>query len=613
MGRGAKWKCPANTFGQTREKSIAVIAIQWPYKPDSRHVLVLSLRFGQTFPLARADKHVCNEFSECNGLALCAGGEESMKNRSGWKHWLFTGLALLSGASYVHGQTGSPYFTGAAYGGAPAMNGLGNHGPMSIAMPGPPPMEVAYAGGSGPMGGPMGGPIGGPMVGPMGGGVMPASAIGPGCACCEGACDTGASCDGMSGGGMGGLCTDCGGSGCLFCGGGGCDYCGGQRGCRVCGSFGGRLGCAPVRNLIRSTGLGSHRIGADGCMACGWGNNAILPGALCGLLGRLAPYAEGAQSQRWFDLHVGTMALARTDDSPNSVVTRQGINGAEVLNINDPNLDTLRFGLLATAALQTGPGSNLELTYFGLNKWHSTATVESVNADLFSVISGFGVAPPNGFDDTDRSISQSLTYDSAIHNGELNFRRRWVAPVRWVQGSWLAGVRYFDLDEAFKYQAIGVQNNGLNQTLRFFNMNTVTRNQLTGFQLGSDAWLSVVPGFMVGFEGKYGVYGNHAEVDTNILSNSVLRAREARSDGETAYVGDFALNGVYRLSYSWSFRASYNYLRVDNVALAPRNFNTAGLGNSPNGLVFGGNRAPFIDVNGVAKYSGFTLGAEYLW
>ncbi len=39
-----------------------------------------------------------------------------MRNRSGWKHWLFTGLALLSGAGYVQGQTGSPNFAGAGYG-----------------------------------------------------------------------------------------------------------------------------------------------------------------------------------------------------------------------------------------------------------------------------------------------------------------------------------------------------------------------------------------------------------------------------------------------------------------------------------------------------------------
>ncbi|MCC6511587.1 MAG: hypothetical protein IT423_20985, partial [Pirellulaceae bacterium] len=325
------------------------------------------------------------------------------------------------------------------------------------------------------------------------------------------------------------------------------------------------------------------------------------------------------QSQRWFDMHLGTIALARTDDLPNSVVTTQGIAGAPVLRTGDPQVDDLAFGLAATASMQTGPGSNLELTYFGLNKWEDTATVESVNADLYSVISAFGTNPGAnnqgiaGFDDTDRSVSQSLNYTSKIHNGELSFRRRWVAPSRWVQGSWLAGVRHFDLDEEFGYQAVGQQNNGNNQTLRFFNMNTATRNQLTGFQLGSDGWITLVPGFMLGAEGKFGVYGNHAEVESNILANSVLQAREARSDGETAYLREIALHSVYRISYSWAFRASYNYLRVENVALAPRNFNTAGLGSNGAGVVFGQNRPTFIDVDGIAKYSGFSLGAEYLW
>ncbi len=542
------------------------------------------MTFVQTFPLVHADKHVCNEFPECNGLALCAGGEESMRNRSGWKHWLFTGLALLSGASYVHGQTGSPNFAGAAYGGAPGMpggmNGLGNHGPMSIAMPGPPPMEVAYA--SGP--------------GPMGSAVQPAGAFGGGCACCDGACDTGAYCDSMGGLGLG----DCGPGM-------------GDGACAVCGTYPCLLGSAPIRNIFRGGGLGSRRMNSDGCYACGWGNNAVLPGRLCGLLGRLAPYAEGGQSQRWFDFHVGTLALTRTDDILSSVVTTQGVAGNPVLRTGDVAIDDLRFGLTATAALQVGPGGNLELTYFGLNKWHSTATALSNAADLYSVVSNFGTNPLGGYDDTDQSINQSLTYDSAIHNGELNFRRRWVAPARWIQGSWLAGVRYFDLDEELLYQTVGLNNNGpqIGQP-RFSNLNTATRNQLTGFQLGSDTWLSVVPGFMLGIEGKYGVYGNHATAETNLISNSIPNGRESISEGETAYLGELMLGAVYRVTYSWTFRASYNNLRVDNVALAPRNFNPRGIG-SAGGNNFFDTRNPFLDVNGTAKFSGFSLGAEYLW
>ncbi len=72
---------------------------------------------------------------------------------------------------------------------------------------------------------------------------------------------------------------------------------------------------APLRNLIRGGGPFSQRCAGDGCYACGFGNNAILPGRLVGLLGCLAPYGEGGQSQRWFDFHVGTMALTRTDDT----------------------------------------------------------------------------------------------------------------------------------------------------------------------------------------------------------------------------------------------------------------------------------------------------------
>lgn len=447
-------------------------------------------------------------------------------------------------------------------------------------------MEVAYASG----------------LGPMGSAVQPAGAMtGGGCACCQGACDTGAYCDGM-GMGMGQYDGSGGGPG------------GGEDGaCSVCGTYPCLMGSAPIRDIFRGAGLGSRRCNGDGCYACGWGNNAILPGRLTGLLGFLRPYAEGSQSQRWFDVHIGALGLARTDDILGSVVTTQGIAGTPVLRTSDPDINQLQFGLTATAALQVGPGGNLELTYFGLNKWHSSATAESVQPTLYSVISNFGTNPLNGFDDTDRSINQSLTYDSAIHNGELNFRRRWVAPVRWFQGSWLAGVRYFDLDEQFQYQTVGLVNNGLNLTPRFFNLNTATRNELTGFQLGSDAWLSVVPGVMLGMGGKYGVYGNHAEVESNILANSIPQAREARTDGETAYLGEFMLGGLYRVTYSWTFRLTYNCMRVDNVALAPRNFNTSGLGANPAGVGFGPNRSPFIDVNGVAKYSGFSLGAEYLW
>jgi hypothetical protein len=507
--------------------------------------------------------------------------------------------------------------------------GLGQGGPASYAMPGPAPGELAYyddprAAGpgiapAGFLGGPYGGGAGraetcdtggcgcgshgssglghgGLGHGGLGHGGLGHGGLGHGGGCLSGACGDG-------------LCNGCGGTGCLFCGGAGCNYCGGAQGCGLCGSFGSRLGLAPVRNMIRSTGLGAHRIGADGCMSCGWGNNALLPGYGCRLLGRFAPFADGAAASRMYDAHVGTIALSRNTALPDTLISTIGPGvGTPALRMNDLSADELAWGLTATVNVHFGPGSSVETTYFGLNRWDDSVTVESGTGDLYSLFSDFGIDPPGGFADTDQSLSHTLSYKSAIHSGEVNFRRRLVAPQRYIQGSWLAGVRYFDLDEDLGFAAVGQP-----FPTKFFNMNTQTRNQMVGFQAGGDAWLTLVPGFMLGFEGKSGIYGNNSEVDTLIVSNSVPLARETISDGRTAYLHQIQLMSVYRLSYSWSFRAAYHWMRVDNVALAPNNFSVAGLVDNGSGLEFGPSRRAFIDNRSDVTYNGFTLGAEYLW
>jgi hypothetical protein len=48
---------------------------------------------------------------------------------------------------------------------------------------------------------------------------------------------------------------------------------------------------------------------------------------------------------------------------------------------------------------------------------------------------------------------------------------------------------------------------------------------------------------------------------------------------------------------------------IDNVALAPENFNGAGLA----GLGVNPNRVPRINNDGEITLQGFTIGAEYMW
>ena len=300
------------------------------------------------------------------------------------------------------------------------------------------------------------------------------------------------------------------------------------------------------------------------------------------------------------------------------LVSTNGIAGTPVLSTSDLDMGKMRYGLELIAALQLGPGSSVEARYFGLNNWNLTKQAEIIPPaapTLYSVYSQFGTTPPGGFDDTDRSFIHKISYNSELHNGEVNYRRRFDSPFAAGQGSWLAGMRYFDLDERFGFNATGSNNNTFTfDQLRFFNHDTQTRNQLTGFQLGGDYWVNLAPGLQIGAEGKGGIYGNHAVVESQIVANSIPGAHERITDGRTAYLSELVTSVVYRLSYSWSVKASYNLLYVDNVALAPENYNTRDLSNAVgSNQAFTVNRHPFIDVDGEVLYQGWSIGGEYLW
>ena len=505
---------------------------------------------------------------------------------SGRMHWLTVGLALLVSAGWtlqaVHGQApmkpsgmagkkqskvapatyGTPYGMPGmppgmgGMGVSPAGGMMGPDAPMSMAFPGPAPMDVMYASG------------------------------------CDGGCDS-----------MGANCT-CGGGG-LF-GGGNCS----------CGS-GGLFG------------------GGNGCGACGGGSG----GALARILGPLAPYSEaGRGAQRWFDVYAGTIALARFTDVggvssgfrnqqtgeflTSDVISGIGANpgSVPVLSVSDLDLDKLRYGLEIVGNIQTGVGSNVEVRYFGLNNWTSSLTARSTaippaTPNLYSIFSLFGTVPPGGFDDTDRSLVHTIDYNSELHNGEVNFRRRWVSASDWTQGSFLFGIRYFDLDERFGFAAIGSNDNTFTfDQLRFFNYDVNTRNQLTGVQVGGDLWLNLMPGVQIGVEGKSGIYGNHAEVESLIVANSVPGVREFLQDGKTAFVGEITASAVYRVSYAFAIRGSYNFLYVDNVALAPENFNTRDFTNAlGSNRTFTLNRFPFLNADGEVGYQGYSVGLEWTW
>ncbi|WP_202921482.1 BBP7 family outer membrane beta-barrel protein [Anatilimnocola aggregata] len=352
-----------------------------------------------------------------------------------------------------------------------------------------------------------------------------------------------------------------------------------------------------------------------GCPPEGGGYGHRHNGLLGDVLGIIAPYSDGGcAAPRWFDFDVGVMSIRRDDVGNSRVFTVQddGVNPpVTVLQTSDLDFDSST-SFKFSAMMQCGPGSNLEFTYFGLFGWTSTAQALG-NNDLFSVYSQFGTDPAGGFPETDASDIQRITYFSTFDNFEVNFRQRWQSPNCRYQGSWLYGVRYFKLDEDFNYNTLGVHTDlgpPIVVTTDTSRTNVNTNNSLTGLQIGGDMWVCLIPGLRVGGEGKFGVYGNHQNIDTTITTSTGLNFQEELRVGDVAFIGDLAAYATYRINYNWTFKAGYQALYVEGVALASENFNPV----PPNVFVGGSQtRVPTAFRNGNVFYHGYTASFEYLW
>ena len=411
---------------------------------------------------------------------------------------------------------------------------------------------------------------------------------------CDGGCGN-AGCDGSCGMGgydMGG-CPECGQGGGNA---GGCGGCG-MEGCSSCGGLTNlRYGCLFCRGA--------------GCSVC----QSIGRGYLLAGLRSLLPYRDaGICAQRWYDLSVDVMALNHSRGTSNQVLTTQGINGTPVLRANNADDDRLKAGARISAAFIFGAGGNIEATYLGGQEWGQSATATSATPTLFSFLSGFGTAPNNGFDDSDRSLRQTVTSFSTFHSVEFNYRRRTVDQYCRFQGSWLAGLRYLRFDDDFGYSTVGTVNNNNNaNTLRFLNVSNGVDNKMLGVQGGFDLWWNVIAGVNLGAGVKGAWLDNNIDRHSRVVANSAgpnaTPGQLRLEDGikKSTVMGEFEATLLYRISHSWTIKSQYYLLGIDDVAF--------GFDTSPAQNLFSAGAVP---VNPIATnrltIQGVSLGAEYTW
>lgn len=335
-------------------------------------------------------------------------------------------------------------------------------------------------------------------------------------------------------------------------------------------------------------------------------------GLLGDILGIVAPYGDGGcAAPRWFDFDVGVMTLKREDAGDTVNFASEGIGGPIALTTDQLDFDySTSFKL--TGMVQWGPGSDVEFTYYGLFGWTAQSQVQSAD-NLFSAYSQFGQVPPGGFVETDAAAFSSIRYFSTFDNYEVNFRQRWQSPNCRYQGSWLYGVRYFQLDEDFNYR-IQVDTGAPVGVDTFTRTNINVNNALTGLQVGGDVWICLIPGLRIGGEGKFAVLGNHTNIDTTItIANAagVTRFNDGMVVGDVAFLGDLAAYATYRINYHWTFKGGIQFLYLDGASLASENFNA-----TPPALFNPGPaaaRQPVARENGDVLWYGYTMSLEYLW
>jgi hypothetical protein len=317
--------------------------------------------------------------------------------------------------------------------------------------------------------------------------------------------------------------------------------------------------------------------------------------------------AEGLCAQRWYDLSFEALYLTHSNGSLAGDVTSLGVApaGPIVLRLGDSDGgDDGEEGMRLSAAFIFGAGGNIEATYMGGNQWRNQAVAtDNPGGGLFSFVSDFGTNPggPPGYDDTDRSIAQSVATESEFHSGELNYRRRTVGPYCRFQSSCLFGLRYIRYEDGLLYSTLG-------DATRFFSSSDSLKNNMFGPQAGFDVWWNVCAGFRLGIGMKGAWVRNEIDRRTALTANSLASGVVIDDkQHDTTLMAEIEGKFIYRFSHSWAVRGAYYVITIDEVA-----FGTADRETIRDFVTANPVSDPGFHLNSLTV-QGASLGAEYRW
>jgi hypothetical protein len=202
-------------------------------------------------------------------------------------------------------------------------------------------------------------------------------------------------------------------------------------------------------------------------------------------------------------------------------------------------------------------GSDLEASYFQIDGWDSYRAIGPTPDDWLVMR-----APGNFLQTQDDypALQQTMAWDytSRLYNAEVNMR--WHP---WRSVTVLAGFRWVNLSEELEGILLPPGTDGAGTF-----WDTQTKNNLYGMQIGADAKLLERGRFSIDGLLKAGIFDNHVEEQTSVRM-ARIQFGESDSTDHLAFVGQLGVQCKCQVTRRLSFKAGYEVMWVEGVALAP--------------------------------------------
>ena len=261
-----------------------------------------------------------------------------------------------------------------------------------------------------------------------------------------------------------------------------------------------------------------------------------------------------------------------------------------VMSTNDVALEhQYKPGMLFTLGVNLDQISQIEATYWQVNRWSNSQTVVDNSAFPSLGLAGTLQTVTSDFQLADK---MTVNYNSLFNNAELNYKQT-------IESfTLLAGLRYFRMVENMTIQSTS----SVYGTTSDYNVSAV--NNLIGFQVGG-GWTWDWGPVTLNLLGKVGPYMNAVHQSTLLqdFGNSIT-LRDYNKDGmPVSVIAETTSNLTYRVTDWFSIHAGHRFLWIQNLAFAPDQLDLA---NSPPGT-------QVLNAHNHLWLSGFNAGAEIRW